>query len=110
MAKVIGWKPEAVGRQNNDADGEAGTSKKKCRRGDAGQSMEPGMLGRGMSRKSSLCCRVFVQQMRRNATDWWLGSKEVTEATVKFNLQRKEKKAVQNNAQSEKEVRSEKEG
>ena len=90
------------GRQNNGADGEVGTSEEKWRRAVAGQSMEPGMLGRGMMRRPSLCWRVFVHRMRRNAPDavnlmswrvrWRLGSNEVAEATVKFDFRRKEKR------------------
>ena len=52
---MIGRWPEVEGRANNGADGEAGTSKKKCRRAAAGQSMEPGMLGSGMMWRPSLC-------------------------------------------------------
>ena len=48
------------GRQNNGADGEVGTSEEKWRRAVAGHSMEPGMLGRGIMRRPSLCWRVFV--------------------------------------------------
>ena len=69
VVNVIGRWPEVAGRQNNSADGEAGTSEKKWRRTVAGQSMEPGMLGRGMMRRPSLCWRVFVHRMLRNAPD-----------------------------------------
>lgn len=58
-----------MGWQNNGANGEAGTSVKKCRRANTEQSVELGMLGSGIRRRPSLSCRVFVQPMRRNPPD-----------------------------------------
>ena len=76
---------------------------------ETGQRADPGMLGSGIRRRPSLCCRVFVQRMHRtapvvvNLMSWEarcrVGSKHLTEVTVKLDLRRKEKNAVQKRAQ-----------
>ena len=96
-------------RQNSGADGGAGTRAKKCTMVEMGQRADPGMLGSGIRRRPSLCCRVFVKRMRRtapvvvNLTSWRarcrVGLKHRAEVTVKLDLQRKEKNAVQKRPQ-----------
>ena len=110
MKKVSGRRPDAVGRQKSGAVKEAGTKEKKWSSADTGHKAEPGMLGSGIRRMPSLCCRVLVQRIRRMAPDsvnlisrrarWRLSLKEPKEATVRLDLRRKEKKVVQNKAQT----------
>ena len=71
VAKVIGRWPEVARRQNNGADGEAGRSEKKWRRAVAGQSMEPGMLERGMMRRLLVLLLPdgYAMLMRHNKTE-----------------------------------------
>jgi len=108
--EVRGQRPVAVGRQKSGAVKEAGTKENKWSSADTGHKVEPGMLGSGIRRMPSLCCRVLVQRIRRMAPDsvnliswqarWQLGLKEPKEVTVRLDLRRKEKKAVQNKAQT----------
>ena len=82
---------------------------KKCTMAEMGQRAHPGMLGSGIRRRPSLCCRVFVQRMRRtapvvvNLMSWRarcrVGSKHRAEVTVKLDLRRNKKNAVQKKAQ-----------
>ena len=69
MEKVRGRRPNAVGRQKSGAVKEARTKEKKWSSADTGHKAEPRMLWSGIRRMPSLCCRVFVQPIRRMAPE-----------------------------------------